>query len=148
VLISKWDQRFMERAEQIASWSKDPSTHVGAVITQGKRVVSEGYNGLPQLVEDSPERLNDREVKLALTIHAEINAILFAKQDITGCTIYVWPLPPCAACMSVIIQAGIKRVVTVKSKNKFLQKRWESSNNLALEVAHEVGIPVVYLEAI
>jgi deoxycytidylate deaminase len=28
----KWDRRFLELAEQIAGWSKDPSRGVGAVI--------------------------------------------------------------------------------------------------------------------
>jgi len=30
--MSKWDSRFMDLARLVASWSKDPSTQVGAVI--------------------------------------------------------------------------------------------------------------------
>ncbi|NMU72603.1 cell division protein DedD, partial [Vibrio parahaemolyticus] len=33
-MISKWAKRFYQMAELVASWSKDPSTQVGAVITK------------------------------------------------------------------------------------------------------------------
>ncbi len=35
-MISKWAKRFYQMAELVASWSKDPSTQVGAVITKQK----------------------------------------------------------------------------------------------------------------
>jgi len=77
--MSKWDSRFMDLARLVASWSKDPSTQVGAVIVdQDKRIVSTGFNGFPRCVNDSPV---DREVKLLRTIHAEENALLFARRD-------------------------------------------------------------------
>jgi deoxycytidylate deaminase len=44
-LNPKWDRRFLELARHVAAWSKDPSTQVGAVVAEGKRVVSLGYNG-------------------------------------------------------------------------------------------------------
>ena len=68
--MTRWDLRFIEMASLVASWSKDPSTKVGAVITNDKNhVVSLGFNGFPRGVED---RLNvNRETKLARTIHAE-----------------------------------------------------------------------------
>ena len=31
-MLDKWDQRFMDLANFVAAWSKDPSTQVGAVI--------------------------------------------------------------------------------------------------------------------
>ena len=71
----KWDRRFMEMARLVASWSKDPSSKVGAVITRGKFVVSVGFNGFPQGVVDSEERLTNRELKYPMILHAEINAI-------------------------------------------------------------------------
>ena len=30
-MVSRWDQRFLDLAKQIASWSKDPSRQIGAV---------------------------------------------------------------------------------------------------------------------
>jgi len=77
--ISKWDDRFLSLTQFIASWSKDPSTKVGAVIAdQNNRIVSMGYNGLPVGVKDHTERYSDRERKLAMIVHGEMNAILFA----------------------------------------------------------------------
>src|ERR1051326_2813900 len=53
----KWDRRFLELAKHVSSWSKDPSTKVGAVIVDAnRRVVATGYNGFPRGVEDTPER--------------------------------------------------------------------------------------------
>ena len=74
----KWDVRFLKLAHEVASWSKDPSTKVGCVLVKGKKVVSVGYNGLPMGIEDSIERLTDRELKYEMTVHAEVNAVTTA----------------------------------------------------------------------
>ena len=63
-MASKWAQRFFQMAELVGSWSKDPSTQVGAVITQGNRVVSLGFNGYPHGVSDRADT-DDREMKYA-----------------------------------------------------------------------------------
>lgn len=105
--MSKWDNRGIQLAQLVASWSKDPSTKVGAAIFDGKRVVSTGYNGPPSGVPDMP---TDRETKLRRTIHAEKNAIVFAKRDLTGCTLYVTH-HPCGPCAAIIAQSGISTVV-------------------------------------
>ena len=87
--VAKWDTRFLSLAAHISGWSKDPSSQVGAVITDGNRIVSLGYNGFAAGVHDTTERLVDRATKLNLTIHAEENAMNFAKRDLPGCTAYV-----------------------------------------------------------
>src|SRR4051794_22836798 len=63
VSVADWDSRFLEMARLVSTWSKDPSTQVGAVITRGKFVVSLGFNGHPKGVSDTPDRLENREVK-------------------------------------------------------------------------------------
>lgn len=121
--MSNWDNRFLLLAQHIAGWSKDPSTQVGAVVVdQDKRIVSTGYNGFARGVDDGRLSTTDREEKLRRTIHAEVNAILYARRDLTGCTIYVTH-PPCARCAAVICQSGIKRVVAVKPEKGF-EDRW------------------------
>ena len=110
----KWDKRFIALAEHVAQWSKDPSTKVGAIIVDKNRIVSEGYNGFPTRLPDKEEWLNDRQIKYQYIIHAEINAILYAKTDLVGCTIYTWPLIPCIRCVPIIIQSGIHTVVSIK----------------------------------
>merc|ERR1739841_115563 len=111
-----WHRRFLALSEEIATWSKDPSRGVGAVIVSAnKQIVSTGFNGLPRGVEDRPERL-ERPVKYDLIVHAEMNAIIqCARNGVTpiGCAIYS-SFFPCVNCALAIVQAGIETVVTYK----------------------------------
>lgn len=135
-----WDRRFLKDAAEKASWSKDPSTKCGSVIVDSKRrKVSEGYNGFARGVKDTPFRLENRDEKYELTIHAEVNAILFSKQDLEGCTLYVVPMGPCSRCASLIIQAGISRVVAPKLTDD-LKERWGSSVSRSRQIFKEAGV--------
>lgn len=125
----KWDKRFLELSRHVSNWSKDPSTKVGAIITDGIKIVSMGFNGLPQSVKDSPEILNNREQKYKYIIHAETNAILTAGRDLVDCTIYTYPFLPCPNCASVIMQSGIKRVVSLVCKDERWEKLLKDSKN-------------------
>ncbi len=139
-MSTKWDTRFLGLAAHISAWSKDPSSQVGAVITDGNRIISLGYNGFAAGVVDAPERLADRERKLNLTIHAEENAMIFAKRDLTGCTVYVTH-PPCPRCASKLIQEEIGRVVFIAPSEDFLS-RWGEDLKLSLEMYKEAGVEV------
>lgn len=143
-MIDKWDHRFLALAEHISNWSKDPSTQVGAVIThtRSKRVVSMGFNGFPAGVEDTRERLDDRETKYEMVVHAEQNALMFAGDRAEGGTLYVHPLPPCARCAVIIIQAGIKRVVC--DQPDFEHERWGEQAKTADAMFREAGLGVDY----
>lgn len=135
---SKWDNRFLDLAELVASWSKDDSTHVGAcIVDASNRVVSLGYNGPPQGVKDG---FVDRDQKLRRTLHAETNAILFANKDIAGCTLYVTH-PPCAHCAAMIIQRGIARVVFIAPAPGFTA-RWAEDVREAKNLFEEAGVKV------
>jgi len=139
----EWDFRFLELAASISKWSKDPSTKVGAVISdENNRVVSVGYNGFPKEIRDD-SRLHDREMKYQIVVHAEINALLFAERSVKGCTLYTWPFMPCSRCASAIIQAGISRVVSVENK----EPRWADSFRLAHDMFTEARIPLVLADA-
>ena len=133
MILKKWDLRFLEMARNAASWSKDPSTQVGSVIVDDdKRVVSVGYNGFPKGVSDD-ERLYDREEKYKMIVHAERNALLFANKDVKNCNLFTYPFMPCSVCAGMIIQAGIKRVVTVKNSNNRWQKDFVISRKMFKE---------------
>lgn len=133
------ETQFLELAEHIAGWSKDPSTQVGAVIVRPDRTIaSVGYNGFPRGVADDWERLMDRELKNALTVHAELNAILNAHERLDGCTIYVTH-PPCVSCAAAIIQSGIKYVAYKKPDQGFLA-RWQESIDRANMMFHEADV--------
>lgn len=136
----KWDRRFMDMARLVASWSKDPSSQVGAVITRGKFVLSVGFNGFPQGIADTTERLQNRDIKYPTILHAEINAILSARQDIRGCSIYVTPYMPCPQCAAVVVQSGITRIVYTPSENE----KW-GKPPLSESMIREAGIELVEL---
>lgn len=108
-----WDNRFMAIAHMVATWSKDPTKKVGAlVVSPDRRSWTAGYNGFPAGVKDDDLRLGNKEIKNRLMVHAETNAILNARRDISGWTLYCTH-PPCMqkGCCQAIIQAGIVRVV-------------------------------------
>jgi len=144
-VIDKWDLRFMELARLVGTWSKDPSTKVGAVIVDNNRkVLGLGYNGFARGVEDTEERLNNRDLKYPLTIHAEINAISNAMCDLTHCTLYVDPLPTCSRCAAQIINSGITRVICAPLKDS--NASWQSDVDLALMQFEEANVEVNFLE--
>jgi len=143
-MSAKWDTRFLGLAAHISAWSKDPSSQVGAVITDGNRIISLGYNGFAAGVEDKPERLANRQCKLNLTIHAEENAMIFAKRGLTDCTVYVTH-PPCPRCASKLIQEEVARVVYIAPSEDFLS-RWADDLQLSLEMYREAGVAVTSYE--
>jgi dCMP deaminase len=106
---------FINIANAVSLKSKDANTKVGAVIVDSNsRIVSTGYNGPAMGVVDLPERLT-RPQKYQYFIHAELNAIIFAKCDLTGTTLYS-TLQPCVSCMSAIIQSGITTIIFEHSR--------------------------------
>lgn len=131
-----WDLRFLELSKLVSTWSKDPSTKVGAVITDANnRIISIGYNGFPQgVVDDS--RLDNRDTKYKMIVHGEMNAILFANKSLDNCTLYTYPFMPCPRCSSMIIQTGIKRVVSYKNT----VDRWEEEFKLSRSLFNEANI--------
>ena len=119
VIKDKWDKRFIALAQHVSTWSKDPSTQVGAVIAKDKTEIAMGYNGFPSSIKDTPDRLQHRLTKYKYTIHAEMNAILKAGKEgrsVLDSTLYLYPLPPCAECAKHVVAAGITRVVALIKK--------------------------------
>lgn len=149
----KWDKRFLQLAQLVASWSKDPSTKVGAVVVNNfNKVYGLGYNGFPKGVEDADERLNDRPTKYKLVVHAEINAILNAGINADGGTIYVWPAfgnpPLCSSCAKAVIQAGIYRVVGYKPDvDEATAERWREELEAAQLMCREAGVEMDSIDA-
>ena len=125
-MSEKWDRRFIDLALHISNWSKDPSTKVGCVVVGADREIrSTGFNGFPRGIEDSLERLEDREMKYPLICHAEENAIMHAARtgiSLKNCIAYVtWP--PCTRCARSLIQAGVSEIVYPKEVE--IPERWE-----------------------
>lgn len=144
--MNKWDERFLALASLVASWSKDPSTKCGAVIVRPDRTVaSVGFNGFPKGCSDADELYENRELKYARVVHAELNAILHAREPLTGYTMYTWPAgygPSCDRCSAHVIQAGITRVVHVLDISDFAS-RWKDAIERGLTMYAEAGVEVV-----
>lgn len=144
--MNKWDTRFLELAKLVSTWSKDPSTQTGAVITDNeRRVVSMGYNGFPSRLNDTPERLNDRPTKYSMIVHCEMNAVLNANQRVDGCTLYTWPFLSCDRCATHMIASGITRVVAPVLPER-LYDRWLDSVTKTKSYFSEAGIEVVEVD--
>ncbi len=146
-MTHKWDGRFLNVARLVSTWSKDPRKQCGAVIVRPDRtIVSTGFNGFPKGCSDDPELYADRDLKLARVVHAEVNAILHAREPVHGYTLYSWPPgfgPSCDRCSAHIIQAGISRVVYVHADHA---SNWKESIQRGLDMYNEAGIEVVAVE--
>jgi dCMP deaminase len=147
----RWDRHFLDLAAAHAKMSKDPSTKVGCIIVGPENEIrSGGFNGLPRNVADTDERLNDRDKKLELVVHAEMNAIMAAAlvgTPLRGSTMYIvatdksgkiWGGPPCIRCAVHVIQAGITQVVTVPKKD--VPSSWHDSLIKSEEILIEANI--------
>jgi dCMP deaminase len=141
----KWNNRFLKLAEEVSTWSLDPSTKVGCVIVRpDKTIASIGYNGFPRNVDDSAERYNDRELKYLMVKHAEENAVLFSKESLTGYTAYVTH-HPCANCTGTLVQKGITCIVTRKPTDAFAE-RFKKSFEASKIMIEEAGIKLIIIE--
>ena len=138
---NKWAARFIDMAKLVASWSKDPSTKAGAVIADGNRVISTGYNGFPVFCDDSEEIYFDKDRKYKRVVHAELNAILFAKGRSECCNMYCTNIP-CSQCTAAIIQSGIKCVVVPEQDSSFMD-RWMSSIRESIEMMEDAGVKCI-----
>ncbi len=143
----KWDKRYMEMAELVATWSKDPSSQIGAVAVNNKgQVLTMGYNGFPRGIRDTQTRLKNREEKYKYVVHAEKNAIYNATYNgvsLHGATMYVYGLPCCSECAKAIIQVGVTRVVMQGNPDN---PRWKKSVADSIDMFSEAGVKWGFIE--
>lgn len=147
--MSHWHTRWMELANLVATWSKDRSRQIGAVIVDPRNVVvALGWNGFPRGVNDDVDERHARPAKHKYTVHAEANALLnsAAKGVSTlGCTIYTI-LFPCAPCAMAIIQAGITQVVTYEPD--WNDGTYAADFAASREMFEESGVSVLFVAGI
>lgn len=146
VLNKKWLQRHFSLTKEIASWSKDPDTQVGALIVKNTgEPVSWGYNGIPMAVNDHPTRLI-RPTKYHFMAHAERNAMdLSSRNNFVDCTLFCTH-SPCSGCATSIVNRRMSNVVCL-AENGFLRKSFVTRHpeslechNAALEMFTEADI--------
>lgn len=148
---NRWDNYFLNICYLSAQMSKDPSTQVGAVIVGPDRAIrATGFNGFPVCIHNYKDRYADRDTKLKLIVHAEMNAALAAARNgisIDCCTLYllaknsqnqIWGGPPCHRCLVELIQAGITSIISIPRKNA--PSRWQESLDLSMQIIKEANI--------
>lgn len=142
--MTNWPKRYLTLAEFISGWSKDPSTKVGAVLFRSDgSIISMGYNGFPRGMSDDPALLNDRTIKLKMTIHAEENAILSAVRNgstLDGACLAV-TRHPCSTCAAKLSQAGIRQVYYLADAD--FEERWADDVALARAMFNQTGVLAV-----
>ncbi len=148
VTNKKWAGRLLKMAKEVADWSKDESTKVGAVITTyDGSPVSWGFNGMPMGLDDSKPERHERPLKYKWMGHAERNAMdLSSRVDLSDCVMFV-TFFPCSSCAQSIIQRKVKTlVVDVNYTADKVPERWQEDMNIALEMLQEANVTIIAAE--
>jgi deoxycytidylate deaminase len=128
------DSYYLNDARYAAQLSLDPSTRVGAVLVRLTGSIR-ACNRIPQRLARDLSSMSRNE-KYGVVVHAEMAALATAARSgfITeGSVLYLasydvstgiyWGSAPCCNCTKHLLEAGIRKVVTVKST--FKNPRWE-----------------------
>ena len=138
-----WDEYFMAIAEQVSRRSPDAHTKHGCVlIDRDHRLISSGYNGPVAGMPNTMVPLT-RPEKYNWFIHAEDNAVAFARCDLRGATAYVTG-PPCAACFRRLLQVGVTRIVYGDRQSACITDvEWDACKKMA----HALNVEIVAVPA-
>lgn len=133
-----WDEYFLQVAQLVSKRATCLRRRVGAVLVKDKKILATGYNGAPSGLEHCldigclREKLkipSGERHELCRGLHAEQNVILQAalygvstKESILYIT-----NQPCIICAKMLINAGVKEIVTTgdypdKLAKKFLKE--------------------------
>lgn len=145
--MNNWDNRWISLCQLIATWSKDRSRKVGAVIIDNRNnLISLGWNGFPRDVDDDVDVRHERPTKYLFTEHAERNAIYNAAAkgvSLVGCKMYLqWY--PCADCARGIIQSGISEMICVEPD--WNDNTYKNDFAATKEMLYDAGIIVKFLK--
>jgi dCMP deaminase len=143
----KWDEYFINIAEQVKLKSKDEKTQIGVVIVgKDNEIVSTGYNSFPRGINDNLSERQERPEKYFWFEHAERNAIYNAARigvSTMGTTMYMTCDLSCADCARAIINSGVSKVV-FKRSTKDWPIIWRESAQRSLQMFEEAGVVVEY----
>ncbi len=116
-----WDEYFANIIEVVATRSTCIRHQFGCVIINEKNeIISTGYNGpvrgaphcdVTGCIKDENGIESGMGHGICPAVHAEQNALLQAGKQSVGATLYVNGFP-CKICARLIVNAGIKRIVT------------------------------------
>lgn len=118
-----WDEYFLGIAQLVSKRSTCLRRKVGALVVKDRRILATGYNGTPSGIRHCSvvgclrEKLkvpSGERHELCRGLHAEQNVLLQASLhgvSLRDSVLYVTN-QPCIICAKMIINAGIKEVVT------------------------------------
>ncbi len=119
-----WDQYFIDIMHIVGERGTCDRGKSGCVLVKDKRIISTGYVGAPAGCKHCDESGHEMHTVIQedgtqskhciRTTHAEQNAIVQAARfgiPTNGSTMYS-KMTPCYACAKMIINSGIKRVVS------------------------------------
>lgn len=134
--ISK-DEYYLNIAEAVCQRSTCLRRRYGCVIVKNDEIIATGYNGAPRgennccdigkCMREGKEH-NVGDYSECHSVHAEQNALISAsRRDMIGATLYLygeemnddgsWDIItdacPCPICKRMILNAGIKRIITI-----------------------------------
>lgn len=136
-----WDEYFIEIAALVSKRSTCLRRKVGAVLVKERRILATGYNGTPTKITHCSvtgclrEKLkvpSGERHELCRGLHAEQNVLLQAALygiSLRDSTLYCTN-QPCIICTKMLINAGIKEIVT----------RGEYPDKMAREFLKQAGI--------
>ena len=128
-----WDTYYLDIARAVSARADCTRRRVGAIIVNGDRIVSTGYNGAAAgrpgclsagacprgqmtTAQVLPGSSYDTGPGSCIALHAEQNAILRAGLDCRTATLYITD-EPCDGCYRLIEGSGIYRVVFPDTTN-------------------------------
>lgn len=124
-------QNRLADARRISTNSRDPSTRTGCILTgPDDEIVASGYNRLPPGTDYDAGMTRDQ--RLALTVHAEINALICCSRAPRAA--FVWPWPPCQPCTAALLLAGV-RLIVAPAPTPEQAARWADSWSAAKAIA-------------
>lgn len=124
------DKYYLDIARAVSRRSTCLRRQYGAVIVNNDEIIATGYNGAPRgwinccdvgTCNRTSHEHNDGNYGDCRSVHAEMNAIISAsRQEMIGATLYLAGFEdgkavaaePCPICQRLIVNAGIKEVIT------------------------------------
>ncbi|MBQ3395638.1 MAG: dCMP deaminase family protein [Synergistaceae bacterium] len=137
------DEYYLNIAKAVLERSTCLRRKYGAVIVKDDEIISTGYNGAPRgdvnccevgyCFREHENIPHGERYEVCKSLHAEMNAIISAsRRDMIGSTLYlagieadgssVADIAPCSMCQRLILNAGIKTVVTRKNDGSIHKK--------------------------
>lgn len=132
---------YLDIAQTVSERATCIRRRFGAIIVKNDVIIATGYNGAPRgrlncsdienCIREEMNIPRGERYELCRSVHAEANAIIAAsREQMQGSTLYMCCTDPwtkdvvgsicsCAMCKRLIINAGIKEVVTRDDKDNF-----------------------------